>query len=1111
MGADLSGFVQSCSVTNHCAEISTICAKNMIVNSFDNKTSPKSFIISSKNQEMIINITFKSIIEVEQLTLVSLPMEADIETSAPKLIHIYKSKHSGSPDKIAEYSLQQQTIQLHLRHTKCMVIHIKTNQNNTEYTYLNGIILKGGLDMDEQNAKYDENIVNKLIAKGFTRRQIIQASSMVIDHTDESLVHEQLQGWNKISQVYSMLSQWKHLQNTSSSVNMKWRCEACSFENAIYQQQCAICFTMKPNIASQNTLNDQKYDVLDDAKNNDEGWNCSQCTYLNPRNQLKCSMCEGNTHINTSNLSWECAMCTFQNSSSQVICQACSIRKPNGKMQIIDCNIDKCLCLQNISCALKQYAVINKEVALLKTIFNNILQNPNEKKYKNLNANRITKKLPNLQRLLYDAGFHKSNDNHRLLHDNETINQLLKVNEMIHNNPLDTLFIEYTQVNMMNDYHHLLFAHKSDIEVIHLYLNEKCNAGKCCDVSNCDMIRRNRRDTSNEQQFNVYNCTDPKDAMRIESIDTIHSYFCHIYDTGCIYSCDQIDQIEEQLNQEEKDTYEVKLPQIQNQSNIKNNNNSKYMLHDIYSFGYRFFYWTFYKGNTDLWDSGTFTWRNDFLREPANEHPNGTAYCLMHWFVEAKFAGLKEELTHNSICHIALNNFDLYLQKAQTMIETDTAKQMICLTDTREHDYKIFEGTPVTVQHLLAMMIYCDFDLLQKNFTETCRKIDQYEDDHSLRKRHSNFANWARLLRELVDCWGWQENVGGVLNNLYHGLNKEFQLLSIHATIKGPLSTTRSLAVAVSFCTNQGMIITLVPDMNMYIPRTNSAHAKMDCSWLSRFPHEQEVFFMGGYSGFDIRGILFSNGIDYEEYCQAICSMSSELMGMTSWFQIYSIIEPQKYKTQNIHQMIFRLLLHEMHRYYPDNTNYKSWDGIPKYIDSLLHKHCQNMRGMKLLPFESTVCALFRKCFLSDNGWIKLEELVTVFPRLNRIYLNLECNIVVQIDWICQWMLQFLMTSHRKARNLVIKHVLRRIEIEFNYSSELLALAKITEKQYNREFLMLNWFIFVTTKKRLIMLKFYSVQDDWIRQSLGKRALKGLINKDDSGLFNVGDKGCCLM
>ena len=71
-----------------------------------------------------------------------------------------------------------------------------------------------------------------------------------------------------------------------------------------------------------------------------------------------------------------------------------------------------------------------KYVKLLLKIFNNIINNPSNEKYRNLNFNAINKKINSNKlclNILNHCGFYKSPDGNRLLFDSKNINKLKRI------------------------------------------------------------------------------------------------------------------------------------------------------------------------------------------------------------------------------------------------------------------------------------------------------------------------------------------------------------------------------------------------------------------------------------------------------------------------------------------------------------------------------------------------------------------------------------------------------------------------------------------------------------------------------------------------------------
>ena len=67
---------------------------------------------------------------------------------------------------------------------------------------------------------------------------------------------------------------------------------------------------------------------------------------------------------------------------------------------------------------------------------------------------------------------------------------------------------------------------------------------------------------------------------------------------------------------------------------------------------------------------------------------------------------------------------------------------------------KINEGQPLTLGHLCAVILYCDFGILCTAFSATFRRQNVFEDEESVKSRHSKFYHFGRLLVEAVVDFG---------------------------------------------------------------------------------------------------------------------------------------------------------------------------------------------------------------------------------------------------------------------------------------------------------------------------------------------------------------------
>eukprot|EP01084_Bolivina_argentea_P213989 363322_1 len=143
----------------------------------------------------------------------------------------------------------------------------------------------------------------------------------------------------------------------------------------------------------------------------------------------------------------------------------------------------------------------------------------------------------------------------------------------------------------------------------------------------------------------------------------------------------------------------------------------------------------------------------------------------------------------------------------------------------------------------MSILFYCNFSSQQYELSATFRRIYWNESDEALKKRHSYFANWSRLLRETVECFGTMMGKSPV-KIFYHGISKEMIFQSVKFCIYGPLSTTADFQIAHgTFAKTEGLVVD--------IWNNNAGNYLFDCSFFSDYTDENERFFIGGLQYFE--------------------------------------------------------------------------------------------------------------------------------------------------------------------------------------------------------------------------------------------------------------------
>lgn len=158
-------LIKSLGILNYDESESTLPEYDLISN-----TNKHKYIVSDADEEILILIEFKSPIPLKEIVINASPIDEnkdedsdDLDISPPKEVDIYKTANlsidfndlsSMTPDVSIQCKSKKlnkgQAIKLQkssknaikFKSVQYLVIHIKSNQNDTEQTYLNGIKLK---------------------------------------------------------------------------------------------------------------------------------------------------------------------------------------------------------------------------------------------------------------------------------------------------------------------------------------------------------------------------------------------------------------------------------------------------------------------------------------------------------------------------------------------------------------------------------------------------------------------------------------------------------------------------------------------------------------------------------------------------------------------------------------------------------------------------------------------------------------------------------------------------------------------------------------------------------------------------------------------------------
>eukprot|EP01084_Bolivina_argentea_P305022 526890_1 len=178
---------------------------------------------------------------------------------------------------------------------------------------------------------------------------------------------------------------------------------------------------------------------------------------------------------------------------------------------------------------------------------------------------------------------------------------------------------KYNSVDLLNDYNHLLLNHAEKLEYIYNRLKETIYKKKSCILSKCLLMRRNQRNRSGNERY-LYFTDDIDHIVEEQLLDRIHCHLLHTYDVGYKLTKKEIDKIIDDDTKVDDDVctdiivsriYKLIKSKRKSFDNVKGLErmrvkNTKFVADDTnkYSYGYRFFYWDYYKNSQNTYDDG---------------------------------------------------------------------------------------------------------------------------------------------------------------------------------------------------------------------------------------------------------------------------------------------------------------------------------------------------------------------------------------------------------------------------------------------------------------------------------------------------------------------------
>eukprot|EP01084_Bolivina_argentea_P196604 337025_1 len=555
---------------------------------------------------------------------------------------------------------------------------------------------------------------------------------------------------------------------------------------------------------------------------------------------------------------------------------------------------------------------------------------------------------------------------------------------------------------LLESFYHLLYDHQSNNDFEYIY-----NRIGHCDIDNCVSIQRNRRNraisiSDDEIKQDISNIVSPTQDI----MDQIHCHFLHSFDFGYKVRENNITNMKSTLLNRGKTLQYVQNGREINkfysfyQSQVQCSKNDLSCV-KTYNCGYKYYYW----------DDDNNTQRVNSDKQQYALHVN------------PKYNSFKQEMIQNELCHINIVGWNHTTQKAQLKHNTNYCRKITAsavysgLGNIQPNSFHyILNNEQIALNHLIAIMIYCNYSLVSFKFSETFRPIYDEETQKQIVSRHSCYYYFSRYLHESVGAFCNFTTCRNVFE-FYHGINKQMIFDSMSCIMYQPFSTTSSYHVAISFSNPGGMILEVRP---------SGATCYFNCSWLSDFSYENEMLFIGCKEPILIIDIInIVTGEQHKIYTKAIALLDAMTSGV--YFQGddgTTFAKCMRYYQQNrkmltltqcgakplskiLRYITIELVKHELYRNEKQQKHIKS--KLPLYIDHLFHHICLakkmieidwNLMDVKIQDnCMSTGAAMlggyhgysFIKhlfCEKHDTGMINFDVIMKLYPNLQHIKLK---------------------------------------------------------------------------------------------------------------------------
>ena len=299
--------------------------------------------------------------------------------------------------------------------------------------------------------------------------------------------------------------------------------------------------------------------------------------------------------------------------------------------------------------------------------------------------------------------------------------------------------------------------------------------------------------------------------------------------------------------------------------------------------------------------------------------------------------------------------------------------------------------SPLSAQHLQAIILYCDFTELCTLFSQSVRPMKWNDELKDVMARNAKFFHLSKLLRELVTYFGnnGTKSMNGKVNGpFFSGVSVVLNVSEFSIGFNTPTSTTKSPAIAWRFAGSDGMVLNMGNEKGFA-----TLQPVFDATWISSFVEEDEYFWFGSVNRLSLDDIAI------------VTTCRIYRHSLAALFLFDGMLTRQKIRARDVTDEHVRILEYCIKR----TLNEKELPQKPQCVDQFVmdnvHAFCQRKTTVKLssLNLNKKVPETFSNlvfCGRSETYQVPADRtnifqpvLFSLFP--NMVELQLFTNLYV--------------------------------------------------------------------------------------------------------------------